>query len=131
MSVSTPAAEARRIEALDLRLAGASYRQIAAQLGVSVRTSFQDVQRALKATLQPAADEVRREEVLRLDRLLLAHWPASTRGDIAATNVALRIMERRARLLGLDVPVEKNDPAALPVAASALDELRARRERGA
>ena len=34
-----------------------------------------------------------------------AHWPAVLRGDVKATNIVLRIMERRAVYLGLDAPV--------------------------
>ena len=99
-----PAAQARRIRALELRLSGASYRQIGAALGVSSPVAFQDVKRALRETMQEPADEVRRIEIDRLDRLLLAVWPKALTGDTSAVHTALRIMERRAVMLGLDAP---------------------------
>ena len=100
-----PAYQARRIKALDLRLSGASYRQIAAALSTDVGTAHKDVQRALRETMQEAGDGVRKVEVARLDRLLLAVWPKAVAGDTAAVHTALRIMERRAVMLGLDAPL--------------------------
>ncbi len=48
--------------------------------------------------------EMRKLENERLDALLLAVWPAAKRGDVASVNAALRIMDRRAKLNGLDRP---------------------------
>lgn len=94
--------DARRVQALDLRLAGASYRQIGAQLGVSHQTAYTDVQEMLKEYCTETADEVRSQEVHRLDRLLLAQWPKATAGDTKASELVLKIMGQRARLLGLE-----------------------------
>src|SRR3990172_2959972 len=96
--------QARRVQALDLRLAGASYRQIALALGVGVKTAWLDVNRALREYLSEPSDQVRAAEVARLDRLFLAHWPKAISGDHQATYTVLAIMDRRARLLGLDAP---------------------------
>jgi hypothetical protein len=49
-----------------------------------------------------AASEVLRLELRRLDLYLAAQHGGAVAGDIAATNTALRIMRRRAKLLGLD-----------------------------
>jgi hypothetical protein len=38
--------------------------------------------------------------------MTLALWPAAMRGDVTAVTGLLRIMERRAKLLGLDAPVK-------------------------
>jgi hypothetical protein len=43
---TTPSGAARALQALDLRIAGATYRQIAAQLAANERTVFYDVQDA-------------------------------------------------------------------------------------
>jgi hypothetical protein len=43
-------------------------------------------------------------ELMRLERLHAAVWPQAIRGDVNAVDRVLRIMERRARLLGLDAP---------------------------
>ena len=50
------------------------------------------------------ATQLRDMEVARLDRLLAAHWGKATKGDVNATRMVLTIMDRRAKLLGLDAP---------------------------
>ena len=95
----------REIRALELRLAGASYRQIGLQTGVSHAQAFRDVQTILKEYLTEPTEEVRKVELGRLDSLLVAHWIKATAGDYKATTMVLAIMDRRARLLGLDAPV--------------------------
>lgn len=97
--------DARALKALELRLAGASYRQIAVSVGASLKTVYLDVQRMLREYASEPAEQVRNAELGRLDRLLLAHWPAAVKGDYRATATVLSIMDRRARLLGLDAPL--------------------------
>jgi hypothetical protein len=60
--------------------------------------------RAIKRTLQQPADEVRQQELDRIDRLHLALWPNAMKGSERAIMTIVRLMERRARLLGLDAP---------------------------
>jgi len=96
--------QARRVQALDLRLAGASYRQIAFALGVGVKTAWQDVNRALQEYLTEPVEQIRAAEIARLDRLLMAYWQKALGGDESAAYLFLAIMDRRARLLGLDAP---------------------------
>ncbi len=101
-------------QAVELRKAGASFAMIAEQLGyASVSGAFKAVQTALRKTLQAPADEVRNLELERLDTLLLALWPQARQGNQGAIDRVLRIMERRAKLLGLDAPtkVAPTDPA--------------------
>ena len=103
------AAAARRQKALDLRIAGARYRQIGAQLGVSPQTAYRDVQTALGelATLQHRkAEKLRELELERCDKLTLALWPKVKSGDEKAVRAVVAIMERRAKLLGLDAPTK-------------------------
>ena len=45
-------------------------------------------------------------ELERLDALTLAAWPRARAGDDRAIRVVLRIMQRRAKLLGLDAPLK-------------------------
>ena len=94
----------RRLKALELRLAGASYRQIGESLGIHYTTAWDDVQVMLQEYATEPADAVRNAEIARLDRLLLAHWPLAIKADPKATATVLSIMDRRARLLGLDAP---------------------------
>ena len=98
-------AHTRHLQALELRKAGATYQAIADQLGyANARGAHKAVASALKATLREPADEVRDLEVARLDAMLLPLWRRVQQGDERAVDRALKIMERRARLLGLDAP---------------------------
>lgn len=110
-------AKVRRIEreamALTLRKQGGSYRKIAQVLSqrpdikpsYSERDAYGDVMNALDRLNQQAAEAVetvRRLEVERLDELLSVFWPKALKGDYAAVDRILSMMERRARLLGLN-----------------------------
>ncbi len=98
------AAMAKAAQALELRKAGCTYQQIKAQLGYHHTSSAQAaVTAALKYMLKEPTDEVRAMEAARLDSLLMAVWPAAVKGDHQAIDRALKIMDRRARLLGLDL----------------------------
>lgn len=100
-------AAARRLKALSLRQAGASFRDIASQLGVSRQQAYRDVDAALSelAELQrEKTEKLRALELARLDRLLLAVWPRAQGGDLQAVDRAVRILERISRLMGLDAP---------------------------
>ncbi len=100
-------AAARRAEALRLRAAGKSYAEIARALGVNESTAWRLVKREfdrLNAATRETAHEVRRLELDRLDGLHEALWAKARSGDTQAIFAALRIMERRAKLLGLDAP---------------------------
>jgi len=95
----------REHQAFELRKAGASYEQIATQLGYSSKGSAHNaVMRALKKFMQEPADDVRSLEVARLDQLLLGVWQQARQGHLGAIQSALRIMERRSAYLGLDAP---------------------------
>lgn len=95
----------RQIEALKLRTEGKSFPEIAQALGFSGPSgAFQAVETALRATLREPAAELRTLEVERLDELLKGLWATATAGDTTAVDRVLKIMERRAKLLGLDAP---------------------------
>ncbi|HEY2510143.1 MAG TPA: hypothetical protein VGI39_04785 [Polyangiaceae bacterium] len=91
--------------ALEARLRGQDYRAIAEQMDVAVSTAYQLVQEAIADIPREAAKEVRLLEIARLDRLLGAVWNRAMSGvSPASVRNALRIMQRRAALLGLDAP---------------------------
>jgi hypothetical protein len=97
----------RRVRAFGLRKAGASYRQIAQQLGVGVNTAWADVNAELmelRAQTTVDAEAVREMELQRCDEMILGLWPAVRRGDPKSVMAAVRVSDRRARLLGLDAP---------------------------
>jgi AraC-like DNA-binding protein len=94
----------RVAKALELRKAGETLQQIADQLGYANPSAvYAAIRRTLDQIVVPAVEEYRKMELERLDALQLAVWPAARRGDYQAIDRVLKIMERRARLLGLDV----------------------------
>jgi len=98
------AAENQR-KALELRKAGVTFASIAETLGYRGPSgAYRAVMSALRKTLQEPADEVRKMEAERLDALLLALWAQAKSGNQGAVDRVLRVMERRAKLLGLDMP---------------------------
>lgn len=97
-------ANENKLKALDMRLTGASYREIGRTLRVSHVQAWHYVQDMLQDYAQEPTQAVRLAEVARLDRLMLAHWAKAIKGDTKATQMVLGIMDRRARLLGLDSP---------------------------
>lgn len=98
------AAEKRR-EALKLRKAGATYEAIAAKVGFTNKGSAQRaVTQALKDVPKDDAEVVFALELERLDQLLLALWPQAMKGHVRSAETVIRLMERRAKLHGLDAP---------------------------
>lgn len=102
-----PAPGTRMRQALDLRMTGCSYAEIAETMGVSVPTAFQYVAEGLERL---TGEEVRNTDVarqlhlLRLDALLNVQWSKALAGSSEAAQLALRILERQSKLLGLDAP---------------------------
>jgi hypothetical protein len=93
--------------ALDLRKTGATYSQIARHLSLSTTRAYQLVRAGMdevKAELKETALNLRQMELDRLDAIHFAHWPR--RANPRNADVILRVMERRARLLGLDAPAK-------------------------
>ena len=112
--MSEPKTSVRRLQAverqrraLELRKAGASFEEIASTLGYAGKSgAYRAVISALKRTLQEPADEVRKLEAARLDRAQRAAWERMLAGDLEALGKVLKVMERRAKLLGLDAPAK-------------------------
>jgi hypothetical protein len=98
----------RQRKAIELRKSGVGFQKIADTLGYKDHTgAYRAVKAGLKKTLQEPADELRAMEVERLDQMLLGLWPKATKGDTWSVDRVLRIMERRAALLGLDAPQKR------------------------
>lgn len=92
-----------------MRLAGLDYETIANRLGYSSRAAAHvDITRALEANVAEMnrnGDVLRQQELQRLDRLQAGVWTAAAGGDPRAIETAIRIIDRRCKLLGLDAPV--------------------------
>jgi hypothetical protein len=101
---------AKQAKALELALAGASYEQIAKACGYQHRSSAMRIVRDLVKTWAPIdptdAEALRDTELARLDRLQAAHWTKALKGDYRSTEMILRIMRRRAQLVGLDAALK-------------------------
>ena len=112
----------RRAFVLGLRKQGKTYVDIARATidkfgverlpaGFDERYAWKDVSRELerlRAEIADSADSVIELEVQRLDAMLDRLWPKVENGDEKAVNTALRVMERRAKLLGLDSPTKQD-----------------------
>ena len=108
-SPSTIDAKLRAAKALEMRMEGMKFDDIAAELGFSGRQGAYDaVSRELKAITREPAEEVLRLDLERLDKMWGIHYLNAQAGDAMALSSCMRIMERRARLLGLDAP-SKNE----------------------
>ena len=95
----------RQAQALELRKAGASFDQIAAQLGYhSKQAAHFAVKTGLAAIIREPAEELRALDLRRLDQILLVLWRRVQEGDLAAIDRVFKALERRAALLGLDAP---------------------------
>jgi len=106
---ATEGAAERQQQALDLRIAGATYRQIGQQLGVSVKTAYNDVDAALEelAVLRRGkAEKLQEIELDRCEKLTIGLWPKVRQGDAQAVRAVVAVMDRRAKLLGLDTPTK-------------------------
>jgi len=96
----------RRAQYLNLRKAGYTYERIGAQFGVSRQAVCDVVVRALKSQQAESVGDLRALENERLDDMLRAIYAQAVKGDTGAIDRILRIMERRAKLWGLDAPVQ-------------------------
>lgn len=108
----------RQRQALELRMAGYTYDVIAEQIGYADGGSaYKAVMLGIQKTLQEPADEVRKIEVARLDKLLAGIYLQAKQGNLPAMDRVLKVMERRDKLLGLDRPVqwEVSGPSGGPI----------------
>jgi len=106
-AVPSPELVDKEVKVLELRRAGLTWQRIAEETGYADHTgAYAAYKRAIKRTMQQPADELREAELDRIDRLQLALWPKAMKGDNASINTIIRLMERRARLLGLDTPIK-------------------------
>lgn len=94
----------RMTRALNLRASGATYQAIADDLDITAPSAHALVQKALHEIPAEAVDELRRVELGRLDQMLLGIWTEATSGNLNAIDRAVKLMERRAKLAGLDAP---------------------------
>lgn len=122
---TTSAAKARKLDhqqkALELRRAGLGYVDIGSKLGIGKSQAHRLVKAALAECVEAVtaeATQLKAEELSRLDGMLTGIWADARKGHLGAIEKVLKIMERRAKLLGLDAPTKHavgGDPDAPPV----------------
>lgn len=96
-------------QALRLRTAGATYDQIAEALGWKTRSSaFKAVERAVSKLSSDDLGTIRQLHRERLNELMFGLWPIARKGHLGAIGRVLQIMEREAKLIGVDAP-EKHE----------------------
>src|SRR5579859_850296 len=118
-------AQLRRARALELRIAGKQWKEIAQIVGYpSASAAFKGAQALLDDTVSPIVEDMRKVEDLRLDAMLSAVWDKAVGftvideesgagvkidPDLDYLAAALRISARRAKLWGLDAKVDNGD----------------------
>ncbi len=96
----------RREKALELRKMGHTIRDIAEQLDIAVSTAHEDISATLKELHQKtieSGETLRELELQRLDMALHAIALQVASGDLGAVDRWIKLSERRAKLLGLDL----------------------------
>lgn len=117
----------KRARAVELRKAGATFEEIATAIPYANKgTAYKAVEQALREAVREPAQQLIELEVQRLDLMLRALWPSVVRGQLGAVDRALRVAERRARLLGLDAAQAVHhsgpDGGPIPVDVSGMTE---------
>jgi hypothetical protein len=108
-SPETAAAKQKAAKAVELRMEGKTFDDIAKEVGYNSRQAAHDaVKRALELIVREPAAELIKLDLERLDAMWGINYLNAQAGDVQALTACMKIMERRAKLLGLDSP-EKLD----------------------
>ena len=97
----------RRAQALELRISGMSYRAIADALSCADSTAYELVQSALREIPAANVELLRTEHDAMIRLLMLKLKPRIDKGEPRAIEVATKLLERLAKLWGLDAPTRK------------------------
>lgn len=96
----------KKVQALELRRAGKSYRTIASMLDVPCQSLiYKWVSEAMEETRKVAretAEEIKQQELERLDAIYEQMFTMAESGDSKAAGVCVQVCKRRSELLGLD-----------------------------
>lgn len=97
----------REAEVLRLRRGGLTFDLIAQQLNFAHASGAHKAYvNACKRIIYSEVEELRSTEMDRLDLAQAAIWNGVLQGQIPSVMALMKIMERRARLLGLDMPTK-------------------------
>jgi MoxR-like ATPase len=112
-AIAESAVRDRRRKALQLLLAGVDLATIADQAGYASATAAEtDIDTAIaesNAREQATTDALRRDEVMRYNRLQAAFWTKAVKEkDVKAAHIVLKCIHGRERLQGLLAPLRVN-----------------------
>jgi hypothetical protein len=97
-------AKKRATQAMELRLAGATYDEIAEALGWKDKSSaYRAVARGIDRMMEEPTERVRKMQNRRYERLLRAVWPSAVKGDYQAVQRAESLLDKLSRLNGFDL----------------------------
>lgn len=98
----------RETQVVALRRQGMTWDAIAKAVGYADATGAHAAyERASVRVVKEDINAIRQIEMERLDMLQASYWQQAMTGDIPAGQQVLKIMDRRAKLLGLDMPVKQ------------------------
>jgi hypothetical protein len=105
---------------MELRRAGWTLGEIGADLGISHVSVHKIIGAALEALREETlevTEQWRATELARLEAIHRAHWANALAADKDSSEIVLKCMERRAKLLGLDAPkrLEASGPDGAPI----------------
>lgn len=104
-STRQPHERQRALKAVELRVQGHPYAQIASALDYADESGARHaVSRLLARREAESVDELRAVHGARLEGVLSSFWAAATSGDPEAARIVLRTLDSLAKLHGLDAP---------------------------
>jgi|SRR5579862_6183901 len=119
----TPAQLERQARIFELHISGKTFREIKAELGITFDTIVSDIRHESALRAEERANVRDEDQAVQLARLDSLYSDASKRFDVpgtAALATAGKVLEMRAKLLGLDAPLKID--ASLALLAESLSE---------
>ena len=108
----------RKLAILKARAEGKTFRELAEDFGLSqrrVRELVAEEFARLTTERNEIAQDALQRLLKRLDDLLVVHWDEALEGDLEAGKMALAIMDKQSRLLGVAQPKEQAPPGNVNV----------------
>lgn len=109
--------------AVNLRKQGFSYSHIGETINCSPQYATALIKKAMREVTEESANELVKQELERLNAIFVPAFIEATKTDAKgdpiynseATNTVIRVMERRAKLMGLDKPTKTEFSGALDI----------------
>lgn len=119
-------AKQRATRAMEMRLAGATYQEIADALGWSHRNvAYRAIVRGIDRMMEEPVARIRKLQIRRYERLLHALWAQAIGGDVRALQVAQTYLARLDRVHGIELETIRHEHAGpqggpIPIEISAM-----------